>query len=161
MFSVADRERVRLRLLRLAEDDSAIVGAAIVGSLAADGGDRWSDIDLAFAVDGEIGEPMRRWTELLYRDFGAVHHWDLPSGQSVYRVFLLSGALEVDISFTPEPGYGPRGLHWQRVFGPAGQPRPVPPAGPQHLAGLAWHHALHAYISIERRRWWQAEHWIA
>lgn len=28
------------------------------------------------------------------------------------------------------------------------------------LAGLAWHHALHARISIERRRWWQAEHCI-
>jgi hypothetical protein len=32
---------------------------------------------------------------------------------------------------------------------------------PSHLAGLAWHHALHAWISIQRRRWWQAEYWIS
>jgi hypothetical protein len=26
---------------------------------------------------------------------------------------------------------------------------------------MAWHHALHARVSIERRRWWQAEYWIS
>ncbi|MEV4764649.1 hypothetical protein AB0J89_18710 [Micromonospora chokoriensis] len=25
---------------------------------------------------------------------------------------------------------------------------------------MAWHHALHAWVSIQRRRWWQAEYWI-
>jgi hypothetical protein len=38
-----------------------------------------------------------------------------------------------------------------------------PPGGradPGNLIGLAWHHALHVRVCIERRRWWQAEHWI-
>lgn len=30
-----------------------------------------------------------------------------------------------------------------------------------HLAGLIWHHVLHARSSIERGRPWQAEHWIS
>lgn len=30
-----------------------------------------------------------------------------------------------------------------------------------HLAGLVWHHVLHARSSIERGRPWQAEYWIS
>jgi hypothetical protein len=36
-----------------------------------------------------------------------------------------------------------------------------PPPSHDHLIGLAWHHALHARVCIERRRWWQAEYWIS
>jgi hypothetical protein len=31
---------------------------------------------------------------------------------------------------------------------------------PQHMFGLAVHHAVRARICIERERYWQAEHWI-
>jgi hypothetical protein len=43
-----------------------VVGAAVTGSDAAGASDRWSDIDLAFAVDGELGPVLERWTGTLY-----------------------------------------------------------------------------------------------
>lgn len=161
MFTIRERDRVRERLLALAEADPGISGAAITGSHAAGCSDRWSDIDIALAVRDAVPAALARWTGELYREFGAVHHWDLPSGPAVYRVFLLPGWLEADISFTPEAGFGPRGPHWRTVFGQPADPEPAPALSPGHLAGLAWHHALHARICIERDRPWQAEHWIS
>lgn len=162
MFRAEDRERVQDRLLDLAAADEAVVGAAIVGSQAAGQADRWSDIDVNLAVDGPLDAVLERWTRRLYDDFGAVHHWDLPVRTAVYRVFLLPGVLEADLAFVPAADFGPSGPHWRPVFGIAGSRRAsaaAPDVG--GLAGLAWHHALHARISIERRRWWQAEHWIS
>ncbi|GII22375.1 hypothetical protein [Planosporangium mesophilum] len=158
MFAVSHRNRVRELLLALAEADPAVVGAAVTGSY---GGDRWSDIDLAFAIQGRLGAALERWTERLYRDFDALHHWDLPSGSTVYRVFLLPGWLEVDLAFTPSAEFGPHGPNWRVVFGSAVPGEPGTPPSHDRLAGLAWHHALHARVCIERRRWWQAEHWIS
>jgi hypothetical protein len=45
VFSVEDRQRVHDRVLELAAADDRVVAGAVVGSLA-DGGDRWSDLDL-------------------------------------------------------------------------------------------------------------------
>ncbi len=160
LFSTRERDGVRRRLLDAAHADPAVVGAAHTGSYAAGTADRWSDIDLGLAVDGPLPPTIARWTDLLYRDFGAVHHWDLPSGSSVYRVFLLTGCLEADVAFTPAADFGPRGPHWRTEFGGTAPPRPPAPPDPGDLAGLAWHHALHARVSIERGRLWQAEHWI-
>ncbi|MBO0769990.1 MAG: hypothetical protein J2P35_00875 [Actinobacteria bacterium] len=161
MFTVGERDRVRERLLALADADPGISGAAITGSHAGGSSDRWSDIDIALAVRDGLAPALARWTAGLYREFGAVHHWDLPSGAAVYRVFLLPGWLEADIAFTPEAEFGPRGPHWRTVFGQPADPVPVPPANSGHLAGLAWHHALHARICIERGRPWQAEYWLS
>ncbi|MFF3559695.1 hypothetical protein ACFYXS_06615 [Streptomyces sp. NPDC002574] len=161
MFDGEERERVRERLLVLAAADPAVVGAAVTGSEALGAADRWSDLDLAFGVDGERGPVLERWTRTLYEDFSARHHWDLPSGPALYRVFLLPGWLEVDIAFTPAGEFGPLGPAWRTVFGPT-VPRPHgDPPSPSHVVGLAWHHALHARISIERQRHWQAEYWIS
>jgi predicted nucleotidyltransferase len=161
MFAVEERDRVRQRLLALAESDPAIVGAAITGSVATGAGDRWSDLDLSFAVDGDLDTALERWTRRLYDDFAALHHWDLPSGTSIYRVFLLPDWLEVDIAFTLAEDFGPRGPSWRTVFGETTQIPHTPPPRHDSLAGMAWHHALHARVSIERRRWWQAEYWIS
>src|SRR5262245_43454594 len=161
MFSVEERDLVRKRLLGLAEADPAVVGAAITGSQATDDGDRWSDIDLAFAIDGSLEVAKQRWTQRLYQDFAAIHHWDLPSGSAVYRVFLLPGCLEVDIAFGPAADFGPHGPSWRPVFGHPTQPQPVAPPSYDYLSGLAWHHALHAWVCIRRHRWWQAEYWIS
>jgi hypothetical protein len=160
MFAAEERDALRDRLLSLAEGDAAIVGAAVTGSQAVDGGDRWSDIDLAFGVEGSLEATMRRWTELLYRDLAAVHHWDLPAGPVVYRVFLMAGGLEVDIAFAPAAEFGPIGPSWRTVFGHPAPEREIPAPSRRDLTGLAWHHALHARVSIRRRRWWQAEQWI-
>jgi hypothetical protein len=161
MFTAEDRGSVQARLLARAEADGAIAGAAFTGSLATGGGDRWSDIDLVLAVRGELTPVVNQWTRWLYREFGALHHWDLPAGPRIVRVFLLPGWLEVDLTFAPEDQFGPRGPQWRTIFGQPQPLEPFPPADPGHLAGLAWHHALHARICIERGRWWQAEYWIS
>ncbi|MEU8209532.1 nucleotidyltransferase domain-containing protein [Micromonospora sp. NPDC049044] len=161
MFSVEERDLIRERLLRLANQDPAIVAAAITGSHATGQEDRWSDIDLAFAVSDPLDTVMRRWTQVMYQEFAAVHHWDLTAGAAIYRVFLLPHCLEVDLAFSPQAAFGPQGPSWRLVFG---QSTPSPagtPSGHDDIVGLAWHHALHARISIERGRYWQAEHWIS
>jgi hypothetical protein len=152
---------MRDRLLGLAEDDPAVTGAALIGSEAVDGADRWSDLDLAFGVEGSLEATMRRWTETIYREFDAVHHWDLPSGSAVYRVFLMPNGLEVDIAFVPAAEFGPHGPSWRTVFGQPAPRTDPPPSSPRDLTGMAWHHALHARACIQRRRWWQAEQWIS
>jgi len=50
MFSSDERDRVRERVLGLAAADPRVVAGALVGSLALDAGDRWSDLDLTLAV---------------------------------------------------------------------------------------------------------------
>ena len=112
MFSVDARDSIREQLLAAADRDPAVVGAAVTGSHAVEGADRWSDIDLVLGIEGALDSALHQWSDLLYRDFAAVHHWDLPSGSSVYRVFLLPGMLEVDIGFTPAAQFGPRGPGW-------------------------------------------------
>jgi predicted nucleotidyltransferase len=161
MFAVTERDEIRQRLLALAEVDEGVPAAAITGSHAAGAGDEWSDIDLAFAIRGELPAAIERWTELLYRDFAALHHWDLPFGSTVYRVFLLPGWLEVDIAFTPTAEFGPRGPSWRTVFGETVEVAPTAPPSGDDLAGLAWHHVLHAHACIERGKPWQAEYWIS
>ena len=161
MFTAEDADRVLARLLRLAEADPAIAGAATTGSRATGSSDAWSDIDLAFGVSGPLGPAMERWTQRLYRDFAAVHDWDLPARPAIYRVFLLPGWLEVDIAFVPETDFGPLGPSWRAVFGQTAAPEPPEPTSGSTLAGRAWHHALHARVCIERHRRWQAEHWIS
>lgn len=151
---------MRARLLVAAQADPHVPAAAITGSTAIDTDDAWSDIDLAFAVD-DVAAALERWTARLYGEFAALHHWDLPVGPTVYRVFLLPDCLEVDIAFTPVADFAPRGPSWRMVFGDDVAPRPSAASSRQfdQLAGLAWHHLLHARICIERGKPWQAE-WL-
>jgi len=52
LFTVEERDWARDRVLELARADKRLVAAAFVGSLADETGqgDRWSDIDLTFAL---------------------------------------------------------------------------------------------------------------
>ena len=161
MFTAEDRARVLDRLLRLAGADASVTGAALTGSQAAGAGDQWSDIDLVVAVRGEPAEVCERWTERLYEDLGALHHWDLPTGAKAIRVFLLADELEVDMTFAPEAEFGARGTQWRTLFGSPRALEPFPDPEPRTLIGHAWHHALHARACIARGRSWQAEHWIS
>ncbi|MEV4536556.1 hypothetical protein AB0J82_22490 [Asanoa sp. NPDC049518] len=161
MFTVQERDFTRDRLLSLAVGDAAIVGAAVTGSDAVQGGDRWSDIDLVFGVEGSLETTMRRWTELIHHAFDAVHHWDLHAGSAVYRVFLLANGLEADIAFVPAAEFGPHGPSWRTVFGHPAPAKEALAPNRRTLTGMGWHHALHASVCIQRRRWWQAEHWIS
>ena len=147
------------RLLELAEGDEDISAAALTGSLARGGGDRWSDVDVAFAIRGDTAPALERWTRHLEEEFASLHYWDLPFRSSIYRVFLLPGWLEVDIAFVPESDFGPRGPNWRTVFGDVVEQAASPPPRQRDLAGLAWHHVLHARACIERGKPWQAE-WL-
>jgi hypothetical protein len=161
VFSIADRDRLRQRLQDQAEQDDAVVGAAYTGSHAGYGGDEWSDTDLVLAVRGELATTMDRWTRWLASEFDLRHHWDLPTGPSVVRVFLLGEWLELDLTFAPAEAFGPRGPQWRTVFG---KPQHVEPFGEpdrDFITGLAWHHTLHAWICLRRGLPWQAEHWIS
>jgi hypothetical protein len=162
VFSVEDRQRVHDRVLELAAEDDRVVAGAVVGSLA-DGGDRWSDLDLTFAVaDGlPLAEVLDEWTRRLEAELGAIRLFDLPSGASIYRVFLLPGCLQLDLSFTPASAFGARGPRFRLVFGGRGEPTPSHARDPEELFGYAAHHALRARFCIERGRLWQAEYWVS
>lgn len=163
MFSAQDRERIQDRVLEMAAEDGRVVGGAVVGSLAVSDGDRWSDLDLTFAVadDASVAEVLEDWTGKLAEEFDAVRLFDLPTRTSIYRVFLLPGWLQFDLSFTPASSFGAIGPKFKLLFGAAvttAQPRP--PAA-RDLFGYAVHHALRARICIERGRYWQAEYWLS
>ncbi|HEY7834520.1 MAG TPA: hypothetical protein VIG30_13170, partial [Ktedonobacterales bacterium] len=103
MFTVADRDRVRDWVLALAAADTRVTAGAVVGSLALGEGDRWSDLDLTFAVvDGvPVLDVLGEWTRTFAAEFDAVTLFDLSAEASLYRVFLLPGCLQFDLSFTP------------------------------------------------------------
>jgi hypothetical protein len=163
MFSVKDRERVRDRVLEWASSDARVVAGAVVGSLALGEGDRWSDLDLTFAVVDRIPvfDLLLDWTRSLFNEFDAVHLFDLPSGTTIYRVFLLPGCLQFDLSFTPASQFGAIGPKFKMLFGSAMDKPYIEPPSAQELFGYAVHHALRARFSIERGRHWQAEYWIS
>lgn len=163
MFTAGDRARVRESLLEHAERDERIVSAAITGSGALAAEDRWSDVDLAFAVaeTADRDHVVADWTRTLEDDLGAVHHWDLPFGESLFRVFLLPSGLEVDISFTPPAAFGAYTPKFKLVFG-SYKELPAPASSDvRELVGYSWHHARHAHASIERNKPWQAVHLIS
>ena len=67
MFTIEQRDALRDRVLRLAGGDERVVAGAAVGSLAAGGGDRYSDLDLTFAVAdrARVAEVLDDWTRTL------------------------------------------------------------------------------------------------
>lgn len=161
-FSQAHRDEMRARLLARARADGRISGAALTGAAAAGAADRWSDIDLFFGVAGDArDEVLAEWSAFLYQELGALHHFDLHAGPAIYRAFLLPECLEVDLAFTPETDFGARGASFRALFGEVRESRPATAPNREHLIGLAWHHALHARICIERNKPWQAEYWIS
>ena len=163
MFSIEERGRVRERTLELASSDVRIVAGAEVGSLALGEGDRWSDLDLTFAVADHVSifDVLLDWTRTLITEFDAVHLFDLPSGASIYRVFFLPGCLQVDLSFTPAAQFGAVGPKFKLLFGSSVSKPHVSPPSPYELFGYGVHHALRARFCIERGRYWQAEYWIS
>jgi hypothetical protein len=162
VFSERRREDLRRELLRRAQLDDRLVGAAITGSNAEGREDAWSDIDLFLGVRTAVpvADVAQDWSEFCYADLSAVHHFVLDVGATTYRAFLLPDGLQVDLGFAPEEEFGPVGSGaFQVVFGrPA--PRRERPADTDFLVGMVWHHVLHARSAIERGKLWAAEHWI-
>jgi hypothetical protein len=163
MYSIEYRNLVRDHVLQLATCDERILAGALVGSLALSDGDRWSDLDLTFAVADQFSmfDVLEDWTRNLVQEFDAAHLFDLPSSASIYRVFLLPGCLQFDLSFTPASKFGARGPKFKLLFGTAVEKPFDPPPSAQELFGYAVHHVLRARFCLERGRDWQAEYWIS
>jgi hypothetical protein len=162
MFTADQRDRVRDRVLALAESDGRVVAAAVVGSLADATGDAYSDLDLAFGVadPDELGSVLDAFTGHLTSEDDAIHLFDLPHRTWIYRVFLLPGCLQVDLSFAPAADFGPRGPRFRLLYGSIGREEHPEPPDRRFLAGLAAHHAVRARFCITRGRVWQAIHWL-
>ena len=163
MFTAAERDQVRDRIIEMAKRDPRVMAGALIGSTAADVGDRWSDIDITFGIqDGtSLRDVLDDWTAWFDNELGALQHWDLPFGPSIYRVFLLPGGLEVDVSVTPQQEFHPRSPRWRTLFGTPGEMQPSPPADPHYLIGQAWHLVTHSRAAIERGKPWFAEYCIS
>src|SRR5258708_1998680 len=163
MFTVKDRERVRERVLDLAAEDARVVASAVVGSLALSEGDRWSDLDLTFAIADNVplGDVLADWTRKLAQEVDGAQLFDLSAGASIYRVFLLPGCLQFDLSFTPASQFGASGPKFKLLSGATVEKPHIQPTPAQELFGYAVHHAVRGRICIERGRSWQAEYWIS
>jgi hypothetical protein len=167
MFSVEDRDAARDHVLEMADADARVVAGAVVGSLAHGSGDRWSDLDLSFAVAdvdadaASVADVLEDWTRRLVADLDGVVLFDLPSGDTIYRVFLLPGCLQVDLSFTPASRFRASGPRFRLLFGEVHEAAFTPPPSAGDLFGWAVAYARDARACIERQRWWQAEHCIS
>ena len=165
VFTVEQRDALRESVLTLAEKDRRVVAGAAVGSLAVGGGDRFSDLDLTFAVadDVPVAQVLDDWTRTLGDQLAAVQLVDLVRGPTTYRVFLLPDALQFDLSLTPAARFVPAGPRFRLLFGETAEGvsadgRNPPAAG--DLFGWGVIYGLHARTCIERGRVWQAEHYI-
>ena len=175
MFTVEQRDALRERVLRLAQEDERVVAGAAVGSLAVDGGDRFSDLDLTFGVADHVrvADVLADWTRTLIHELAAVQLAELERGPTTYRVFLLSDLLQLDLSMTPAAQFRPAGPRFRLLFGdtaPGGSEVPAPsvagglflstPAVAADVFGWGVIYAVYARTCIERGRVWQAEHYV-
>jgi hypothetical protein len=173
VFTVEQRDALREHVLRLAGGDERVVAGAAVGSLAVDGGDRFSDLDLTFAVadDVPVADVLDDWTLWLAAEHGAIRLVDLERPPSIYRVFLFPEALQFDLSLTPANRFRPGGPRFRLLFGETAPEQDERAPGPGDvfistraaagdLFGWGVVYALHARACIERGRVWQAEHYV-
>ena len=163
MYTPDQRAQLRSGLLDCAARDPRLSGAAITGSGAAGREDEWSDIDLAFGVaaGADVPSVLSEWTARMYDHHGALHHHDVRAGAWIYRVFLLPGALQVDLAFAPEAEFRGLGPNFKLISGTSKQPGSFPKPSPDDLVGLGWLYALHARGSLARGKLWQAEFMIS
>ncbi|MDQ3849222.1 MAG: nucleotidyltransferase domain-containing protein [Actinomycetota bacterium] len=158
MFTQRERRDLRECLIAAARVDERVTAAAVVGSAAADREDEWSDIDLAFrlAAGLEPADVADAWTGRMYEDHGAVDHLDVWSDRTLFRVFLLSSSMQVDLSFWPWETFAASGAAFRLLFGEANKSKSSSSPAPQTLIGMGWLYALHARSSIARGRNLQA-----
>ena len=163
MFTITERDRLRALLISAARADERITGVALTGSASIGAEDRWSDIDLAFgfAAGTDLGAAIAGWTAVMYADHGAVHHLDIISGATTYRVFLLANTLQVDLAFAAEAEFGANAPTFRLLSGQAVPRAQARPPDAAELIGLAWLYGLHARSSIARGRVWQAEYMVS
>jgi hypothetical protein len=175
VFSVEQRDALLERVLGLGREDERVIAGAVVGSLAVDGGDRFSDVDLTFGIADhvQVADVLDDWTRSLIEELDAVPLVDLRRGPTTYRVFLLRDTLQLDLSMTPASQFRPAGPRFRLVFDETASddaeapPPPVvgdlfisTPAVAGGIFGWGVIYALHSRACIERGRGWQAEHYV-
>lgn len=75
-------------------------------------------------------EVLDDWTATLAGELGAVTLTDLERGLTTYRILLLPGALQLDLSMTPAAEFRPYGPRLRLVFGEVATDQtgtPMPP----------------------------------
>jgi hypothetical protein len=109
---------------------------------------------------------------MLVDELGALHLVDLTRGPTTYRVFLLPGTLQLDLSMTPAAAFRPAGSRFRLLFGDMGDESDEPkqpavgdlfiatPVLASDIFGWGVIYALHARACIARGRTWQAEHYV-
>ena len=165
VFTIEQRDRLQAYVLQLADIDERVVAGALVGSLV-EGGDRFSDLDLTFAVadDSTVDAVLADWTQTLVDERGGVHLVDLVAERTVYRVFVFADGLQLDLSMTPAAAAARFRVRDAAPGEPAASRRPpgdfipTPPIPRRCSDGRRLR--LHARACIERGRVWQAEHYI-
>jgi len=171
VFTVEQRDGLLERMTALGERDERVVAAAVVGSLAVEAGDRYSDVDLTFGIadDVAVADVLDDWTRTLVDELDAVPLVDLERAPTMYRVFLLPDALQLDLSMTPAAEFRPAGPRFRLLFGETapGEPETAiaslfidTPAVAEDIFGWGVIYGLHARACIERGRRWQAEHYV-
>lgn len=160
MFNVADREKLRARLVEVARDHPDIEAAALLGSAARGEEDCWSDIDLALGLAPGVDphSAAETWTALVEHTEPVIDHLDIEAAGGLYRVLLLASTLQVDLSFWPQ-GHLPAGdSSVQVLFGDTAPPAVSARAGEDlssHVR-MSWLYALHVRSALGRGRTWQA-----
>jgi hypothetical protein len=175
VFTAEQRDALRDRLIRLGREDERVVAGAVVGSLAVDAVDRYSDLDITFGIANHIrvADVLDDWTRTLIDELDAVELAGLERGPTTYRVFLLPDALQCDLSMTPAAQFRPAGPRFRLLFGETaagGSEGAAPPVAgdlflptptvARDIFGWGVIYALHARACIERGRVWQAEHYV-
>jgi hypothetical protein len=79
--------------------------------------DHQGNLTFAVTLENEVIDVLDGLAEVLAVEFGAVRLFDLPFDGVVYRVLLLRGALQVDLSVAPAVKFGARGPQFRLVFG--------------------------------------------
>jgi hypothetical protein len=158
LFEPEARATTVAELVARARDDVNIVSAALVGSLASGSGDRWSDVDLSFGVaPGVALEPViRDWTEHLASAYRAAALFDLQARGTHYRVFLLPGCLQIDLSFSPGGDVFKASPRFRQLFGSMREVDPIV-FDARDAVGWAIHLAHAARVNVERGKPQQAE----
>jgi predicted nucleotidyltransferase len=113
LFTSEERERTAKKVSDLLETDTRIDALVLVGSLASNTGDHWSDIDLdAVISDGvDHGAMASDWVQEIKRQLPVLHHYATAFGETYVRGFLLDNLLELDLALTPQSEFA--------VWGPA------------------------------------------
>ena len=163
MYSAADRERVRADLIAAGRADPRVTGVALTGSASIGREDRWSDVDLAFGIreTSEIELAVVDYTSRMYERHGAVAQLDVRRDTWLYRVFLLSSGLQVDLAFAPQADFGARAPTFRLLFGRAAEASHVQPPSAEQLVAFAWLYALHVRSAVARGKLWQAEYMVS